>query len=244
MNNRLSITKLARAVQGIYAAEGADAKGAIRQYLDEELKGLQPGERIAIARRVQEELKGKQAQPEQGSAVLEDFVRLLLGNRAALADASSPQTLEKLAASLNTVFDSLNEIIRVMNATLGGSGSGEETIRAVIGGDLESQELSKPLEEYLGQIKKAFLVSHNAFQDASRSTIRNILAEIDPCKIESGLGSGLKFGPLKKAEAFEVYEASFAKIKKWFESERFAQDLLREFEKSCQRSFSRGEGKS
>lgn len=156
MNNRLSITKLARAVQGIYAAEGADAKGAIRQYLDEELKGLQPGERIAIARRVQEELKGKQAQPEQGSAVLEDFVRLLLGNRAALADASSPQTLEKLAASLNTVFDSLNEIIRVMNATLGGSGSGKRRSGPSSAGIWNRKSYRSPSKNTWGRSRRLF----------------------------------------------------------------------------------------
>jgi hypothetical protein len=174
---------------------------------------------------------------------MRDFVHLLLGPGASKADAGSPETLRRLASSLNTVFDSLNEIVRVMNATLGG-GTGEETIRAVIGGGMAAGRNEEPLETYLGQIRTAFFVAHKAFQDTAAAIVRNILAEMDPAKMESAAGGALKIGPLKKAEAFELYEATYRKVRIWFESARFREEMLREFERNCQRAYSHGEVKS
>ncbi|HQG30589.1 MAG TPA: hypothetical protein PLA83_01560 [Deltaproteobacteria bacterium] len=243
MNTHPSVSELELSIREIYASDPERARDAIMEYLESCLGEVSLQGRIEALRSVQARLKEHEKKQVGGDEVMADFVRLLLGSKASHAAPSSPETVQRLVASLNTVFDSLNELISVMNATLGSAGRGEETIRAVIGSDLDSARTGQTLEEYLGQIRRAFLVSHKAFQDAARTIVGNILAQTDPGKIQSSLGSGLKIGPLKKADAFDAFEAAYGKVKRWFESPRFAEDLLREFERSCQRSFSHREGK-
>ena len=90
-------------------------------------------------------------------------------------------------------------------------------------------------QKHLGQIQKAFLTTQQAFKNAAHARVREILDELDPGKISASGGGGLKFGPLRKAECFEIYESKFRSCKKWFESGRFMEDFLREFEKNCQK---------
>jgi hypothetical protein len=47
-------------------------------------------------------------------------------------------------------------------------------------------------------------------------------------------GSGLKIGPLRKAEDFDILKEKIERIQRWFESGRFMEDFLREFENNCQ----------
>jgi hypothetical protein len=132
-----------------------------------------------------------------------------------------------------SIFGTLNRLVQNINATLLGGGTpGEEeqTIRHVIGSRLEGQEPRVSLEEYLGRIDKAFFISHQAFKQAAHTLVLKMLHEVDPEKIAAEAGQGLKFGPLKKAEYFDIYESKFTTLKKWFESGRFMEDLLREFE--------------
>ena len=93
------------------------------------------------------------------------------------------------------------------------------------------------MEAHLDQIKKAFLTSHQAFKEAVRNKVGAILRELDPDRIAEIGGGGLKFGPLKKAGDFDLYREKFQRVQKWFRSERFTEDLLREFEKICQRTY-------
>ncbi len=58
---------------------------------------------------------------------------LLLGRRVSMDDPSSSELLEKLADSLNTIFNTLNQLISVINMTFTGEGPPEQTIRQVIG---------------------------------------------------------------------------------------------------------------
>jgi hypothetical protein len=41
---------------------------------------------------------------------------------------------------------------------------------------------------------------------------------------------------MKKAEYFDTYQNKYETLKKWFESGRFMEDLLREFENNCHRN--------
>ncbi|MGC9325628.1 MAG: hypothetical protein ACP5G0_12885 [Desulfomonilia bacterium] len=246
MAGQVAVSDIARDVRALYGADPRAAREAIREYLETRLGDMGGDERIAVLRGVQQQIRVRQAPPDvkPGDEFIGRFLKLLLGERAQHADFSSPQLMENLAESLNTLFDSLNEIIGVMNATLGRAHFGEETIRAVIGGDIETGDSPVTLEEYLGQIKKAFLVAHTSFQQTARTKVKEILAELSPQKIESGVGSGLKFGPLRKAELFDLYEEAHEKIRKWFASPRFTEDLLREFERNCQKSYSKEEVRS
>ncbi len=159
---------------------------------------------------------------------------LLLGPQAGPTD--SARQLECLTHSLNTVFDILNELVGLINATLTGQSFGEETIRHLIGSQLDGRTPQRSLEEYLGQIKTAFLTTHQAFQEAHRSTVAKVLAELDPDK-SPAVPSGLAFGPLKKAEAFSSLKERYRTVSDWFVSPRFRDDFLREFEKSARKHF-------
>jgi hypothetical protein len=47
---------------------------------------------------------------------------------------------------------------------------------------------------------------------------------------------------MKKAESFDLFEEKYKRVKKWYESERFLLDFLRQFEKNCQKSFTQTGG--
>lgn len=170
-------------------------------------------------------------------AVLIQVCSLLLGRKVSMDDLSSTELLDKLADSLNTIFNTLNQLISVINMTFTGEGSPEQTIRQVIGFRLEGEGQGLSLENYLGQISNAFLTSQQAFKEAAYAKVKQVLSVLDPDQLASEVGKGLKFGPLKKAEMFEIYEQRYQKIQKWFSSGRFMEDFLREFEKNCQTQF-------
>lgn len=179
---------------------------------------------------------------ETSEAVLSQVCSLLLGRSVTMDDLTSSEILENLAESLNTIFNTLNQLISVINMTFTGEGSPEQTIRQVIGFRLEGEGQSNSLETYLGQISNAFLTSQQSFKEAAYAKVKQVLAVLDPEQLAAETGKGLKFGPLKKAEMFDIYEQRYEKIRKWFSSGRFMEDFLREFEKNCQTNFGKKGG--
>jgi predicted component of type VI protein secretion system len=174
---------------------------------------------------------GSHAEP-----VLARLFSLVLGGRVSETELASEEVLERLAGSLNELFDTLNRLIATIDATLGGGVAQDETIRHVIGDQLEGESASMSLERHLGRIGDAFFRSHEAFQSAARKIVGDILDELDPQRIHDAQEGGLKFGPLKKAESFDVYQNKYDRCRSWYESDRFTTDLLREFEKRCQKT--------
>ncbi|MCD4786772.1 MAG: hypothetical protein K8R09_00970, partial [Desulfobacterales bacterium] len=85
--------------------------------------------------------------------------------------------------------------------------------------------------------EKAFLIAHQAFKEAAHTEVGEILHELEPDQIKTAGSGGFKFGPFQKAEFFEVYEKKFYTCKKWFDSGRFMEKFLREFEKNSQKLF-------
>ncbi|WP_394707229.1 hypothetical protein [uncultured Desulfobacter sp.] len=164
---------------------------------------------------------------------LERVIRLLLGRELTTSDFHSDQLLESLADAINTVFESLNLLISAVNTTLAGKQDSDETIRQVIGYHLEGSEQAQPLEAYIGQIGKAFSGSHEASKKAALTMVSKIMSELSPEKIEKDAGVSI-FTPMRKNKCFDVYRLKFNKIQKWFESGRFMESYLREFEKNCQ----------
>jgi hypothetical protein len=161
---------------------------------------------------------------------------LILGRKVTQDDLSSTELLERLAHSLNTIFDALNQLISVINVTLSaGSYSGDQTIRQFIGFHLEGGNQTKPLEDYLGQINHAFLTTQKAFKSAAQNVMTQVIQAIDPKKIAAErAGGGLKIGPLRKAEDYDTLKEKIERIQRWFESGRFMEEFLKEFEKNCQ----------
>ncbi len=173
---------------------------------------------------------------------LSDLSSMLLGQRVTKADLSSGETLKRLAWALNTIFDKLNELLGVIHLSLIGSDSEFETIRHVIGSELEGSSKSNSLEDYVDQIKRAFLAVHKAFREAAKTKFNQILIEIDPDRIISGHGTGLGLNFIKKAKSFEIYNEKYKDIKKWFDSDRFSEEFLREFEKNFKKIYIQEEG--
>jgi len=234
---------LSSEIRKIYALSPMAAPAAIEELLKGELEGLEKSQKLAVINSLIDNLPEKPTEEsaqvsecsETDTQILKKLLPMIIGRD--ISSMAPGELSEKLMQSINTVFDSLNQLTGLINSTLGNAEPGDETIRHIIGSSLESTVPEKSLEEHLGQIKKAFLITQQAFREASKSVLSNVLAVLDPKQMEPSQ-SGLKIGPLKKAESFEIYEENYQKCKKWFDSGRFMEDLIRQFEKNCQKIFS------
>lgn len=239
MSSQIPLNELANEIKALYTSDAANAESVIEACLEEQLKGRPAKEQLTVLEGLAAQFKGVSPQvshrPQLEPEKLSRVCSLLLGRDIAEADWSSEELMERLAQSLNTIFDTLNQLVNVIHTTLLGKAPELETIRHVIGSDLEGESQTDSLEGYLDQIKKAFLVAHEAFKQSTNTKVNEIIAELDPDRIAATVDAGLKFGPLRKAELFDVYQEKFQKLQKWFESGRFMEDLLREFEKNCRK---------
>ena len=238
MTIQLSIAQLANDIREIHASDRLQAEALVETYLEKQMHELSGRERTRLLKELAFVFNRADSDTSSGTNLREEvfsqLFSLLLGRKDSQVDLSSPELLERLAESLNTIFDTLNKLVSVINGNLFGEHAGEETIRKVLFFELEREKESKSLESYLGQISKAFLIAQQAFKKAAYTRVREILLEMDPRRIASVSGGGLRLGPLRKAESFEIYEERYNKVKKWFESGRFMEELLREFENNCQ----------
>ena len=238
MTIQLSIAQLANDIREIHASDRLQAEALVETYLEKQMHELSGRERTRLLKELAFVFNRADSDTSSGTNLREEvfsqLFSLLLGRKVSQVDLSSPELLERLAESLNTIFDTLNKLVSVINGNLFGEHAGEETIRKVLFFELEREKESKSLESYLGQISKAFLIAQQAFKKAAYTRVREILLEMDSCRIASVSGGGLRLGPLRKAESFEIYEERYNKVKKWFESGRFMEELLREFENNCQ----------
>ncbi|MCX8117626.1 MAG: hypothetical protein N3G78_06840 [Desulfobacterota bacterium] len=241
MDRALSLERLTEEVQTIYRSLPEGAEEAIEAYLRNALKSQSTEDRLALLEALVRQFETPSPPPSQeGHPLPEEISRLfslLFGQRIPKAGLTSPDLLEELAHVLNTLFDTLNEIIRTIDTTLLGKRPELETIRHIIGKQLTAEVPPEPLQQYLSRIQEAFLISHKAFQEAAQTKLGELLEELSPQRFESEPVDRFKIGPLRKAEFFERYKEKFLTLKKWFESGRFREELLREFEKSCQKLY-------
>jgi hypothetical protein len=239
MTHLIPFDELLRGIQTIYKSDPSRAEGLMEKYLEQKLKGFLPAERMTILEELALRFENVGPQTRANLSPLpEEFTRffsLLLGHQISSQDLSSSLFWEKFASSLNTIFDTLNQIVGVIHANLLGQRTALETIRQIIGSSWEKEGKPESLQGYLDQIREAFLVSHRAFQQAALNQMRAVLAELEPERLEAEGEGGLKFGPFLKAELFEAYKQRFKKVLSWFDSGRFREELLREFEKNCQK---------
>ncbi len=237
MSESISVDHLARDIRQIYSADARQAEERITQYIQDHLRSLSATDKLDMLEKLTAQF-GTAVPLSTGRAYPDDQVMtrlfsLVLGDKITSVDLSSADLLQRLAESLNTIFDALNKLVAVIDSTLLGTDRGDETIRQVIGFHLEGQDQTKSLESYLGQINKAFLIAQQASKDAAYRIVGQILQELDPEKISQETEGRLKFGPLRKAELYAVFVQRMEKCRQWYESGRFTQDLQREFEKSC-----------
>jgi hypothetical protein len=246
MADETMINRISSGLAAQFETDGNVSADSVESYLNEQMAGLERQDRIAALQAVVDRLGGNTCRPsmtgETDEEVLTRVCSLLLGRKVFMDDLSSSELLEKLAESLNTIFNTLNQLISVINMTFTGEGSPEQTIRQVIGFRLEGEGQGSSLETYLDQISSAFLTSQQSFKEAAYAKVKQVLSVLDPEQVAAEVGKGLKFGPMKKAEMFEIYEERYEKIQKWFSSGRFMEDFLREFEKNCQTKFGKQGG--
>ena len=227
---------MADTIRDIYDAHPQRRRAVIEKYLRKNLDHLPEGHRVSAFKSVLMEFeKNSNTKVPQEEEIFSRLFTMLLGSKVSHSELPSAELLDRLAESLNTVFDSLNELILTIGTTLEGEECTDETIRRFIGGHLLDDNQNASLGTYLGKIRQAFLTSHRAFQNAARKIVGDILDEIDPEKIFVRPTGGIKFGPFRKAESFDTYRQKYAVCRQWLESERFSKDLLREFENNCRK---------
>jgi hypothetical protein len=153
------LTRLVEQIRIRYAKDPPHALQPVRELLEARLADYPPEESRAVIR----QLIGHFQPAPKGSGTLDSEIMkrifgLILGREVAPDDLPSNELLERLAQSLNTIFDALNELIGRINLSFnsGGAGSGEQTIRQFIGFHLEGEDRTQSLVEYLGRINQAF----------------------------------------------------------------------------------------
>jgi hypothetical protein len=240
MSNGLLMENLALGIRELLQSGVPDAENAIEGFLDRELRGVSMAERLPLVEELVREFSGLESEDRRNlhleGTEAARLLSLLLGEGGG-AHLSAAEVSEKLALSLNTVFDSLNQIIGVIQSTLLGREAEIETIRHVIGSQFGGNGEEVSLQKYLDQIQQAFLTGHQGFQAAARSTVEELLGALNPDALARDTNTGLRFGPLRKAELFESYQEKYQECRRWFDSGRFTENLLREFEKYCQKTY-------
>jgi hypothetical protein len=237
----MDVENLAAEIKTLYRANPSKAEASIESLLQKALQSYPPSLRQDSLDKLVEHFRpmrpagDAKGGPEIGE--LSHLLSLLLGKRVSQLDLSSEEFLGKLSDSLNTIFDTLNQIVGVIQATLLGQKNELKTIRRIIGSTLKDEGQAESLQNYLNQIKEAFLISHRAFRQAAQNKIRDILNQLDPDRISQLSQGGFDFSPFHKAKLFEIYKEEFMKCKGWVGSGRFMEEMLREFEKNCQKLY-------
>lgn len=232
---------LANEIRLIYATDKPQASNLIEEFLESSLKGISSDDKVELLGQLASKFEQTGVDTAEEINVDQDILirifSFLLGKKVTQADLCSAELLQRLADSLNTIFDMLNQLVGVINMTFLGQHEGIETIRQVIGFHLEGEKQSRSLEDYLGQISKAFLTAQRAFKVAAEKKVKEIMLELDPQRIPASQGGGFRLGRLRKADSFDLYANKFEAFKDYFESGRFMEELLREFENNCQKLF-------
>lgn len=241
MDAQKDLNQLAKQIRQIHASDRLHAEDRIEEFLESSLAGVSRDEKMRIVGELVSRFEANRVHCAEDVTVDREILTrvfsFLLGKKVSQADLSSAELLQRLADSLNTIFDMLNQLVSVINMTFLGQHEGIETIRQVIGFHLEGENQSRSLESFLGQINKAFLTAQQAFKIAAEKKVKEILVELDPERIAASAGGGFKLGRLRKAESFDLCTNKFKAFKDWLESGRFMEELLREFENNCQKLF-------
>jgi len=238
MTDLILIDQLATEVWELYMSAPENAEAGIEAYLANKFSHLPDTEKLKILEKLVDEFEGVAVNQPPALQLDEDLMgqisSLLLGGQVMRPDISSEELARRLGESLNTIFDALNHLISIINRTLWGSPDDDRTIRQVIGSHLSDGASSTSLETHLGQISNAFLMVQRAFKETARNQVARILDEIDPAKLAEASAGGIKLGVFRKAACYDTYRDKFKRVKRWFDSDKFMEDFLREFEKKCQ----------
>ncbi|RLC20599.1 MAG: hypothetical protein DRI57_04435 [Deltaproteobacteria bacterium] len=232
MSNQISIHRLAHEIRDVYDSDPLQADVMIEKKLRQHFDELPSGKKLEqLMDMIRQFTKVNPDSENLEDIVFSRLCSLMLG--VPEEDLSSSEHSQRLAESLNTIFDKLNELVSIINMSFCNKNT-DKTIRHIINFNLKGDGHSQSLESYLEQIKKAFLITQEAFKVAIEAKLNELFSDLSPDNIGDEVG-GLIFS--RKAKSFEIYEKRFEIHKKRFESGRFMEELLAEFEKSCQKLF-------
>ena len=241
-----NLDKLADEIRQIYTSDRLQAENLIEQFLENTLSDISHDDKLEVIDKLTRKFKVNGTVTLENlnldQEVLTRIFSFLLGRTVSQAELSSDELLQRLADSLKTIFDMLNQLVSVINKVFLGQPEGTQTIRQMIGFHLEGDDYTRSLEGYLGQITRAFLTAQQAFKYAAEKKMKEIMVELEPEWINASARGGLKFGSLRKAKHFELYAEKYKAFKKWVDSGRYIEELLREFENNCQQLFLRKGG--
>ncbi|MCW5201743.1 MAG: hypothetical protein QTN59_09980 [Candidatus Electrothrix communis] len=235
--NRPGTTELVNGVKAVYARESArhaDVQASVEAYLLREFRHLDQRRRQEaiedlVTHFAEQHVDARPVSREADKDFLR-FCSFVLGYQIENDELATEELQQRLSEALTSIFETVNRLIRTVNMTLIDDGQTQETIRFFIGEQLDSGSGTVSLEEHLDQIRTAFVTSHRAFKRAVQMTVEKILTELDPETLAKNADTGLKFGPLRKAEVFEQYSRTFGEFRQWFDSGRCMEDFLRSFE--------------
>ena len=243
----ISYQSLKKDLKALYANK-TDA-GAIEAHLNEVMAGLDQNNRQEVLDKLIQEFEhdatamprppiaAKNTIPKNmtiGDHVLPRVIKLLLGRNVSQADMNADELLESLSDAIDMVFETLNQLISTVNTTLVGKQDSDQTICQIIGYHLEGAGHGRTLGSCIGQIDKAFYESLQASRQAANAKVKEIISELSPENI-SREAMASRLNPMKKSKYYDEYVYKFETIEDWFESGRFMESFLREFEKNCQK---------
>ena len=184
MTDQFPINQLADDIRQIYESDHLQAESLIETYLNGRLNRFSAAEKLTILDNLLSEFNGKRPGSSEAigfpDEVFSKLCSLVLGERVSQIDFSSPELSRRLAESLNTIFDTLNRLVTLINTTLFADCAKKETIRTLISSDLKAEDQGESLEGYLGQISRAFLTSQEASKEAASTMVKKILLEMHP----------------------------------------------------------------
>lgn len=234
----ISKDAVSKSLRSLFAADPSTGKARIENYLRDVFSdaSLTENDKAQLLKDLCDLFDDREsgtaaAVPDQDA--VSRFLHGLLGHEISMADVAYEDVLQRAAESFETIFNALNELVRVMNTTLLTGGGADGTIRKIISSHLEGADRLSAIETYIRQIQQTFLISHKAFGNAAVAVVKQMLKEFSPEAIASQTERGLKIGPLRKAELYDVFERKYAQCNEWVLSGRFAEALTREFEKQC-----------
>ncbi|MBI9092021.1 MAG: hypothetical protein JEZ12_22640 [Desulfobacterium sp.] len=236
MDKSALVETLEHSLADLFQAQGPQAEHALEAHLREELSELGLQERtallLALIQRFDTDTEPGTEAMGVDDPLLAKICSLLLGRDLTQEGLTADQLLEKLADSLNTVFDALNRLISTINTTLVEDQDSDQTIRQVIGYHLGGEGDATSLEKHIGQISRAFLATQDAFKQAAQAKMEQVIKEFAPERIEQDAGVS-RLTPMRRAKCYDAYEAKYAKFRHWVESDGFMESYLREVERNC-----------
>jgi hypothetical protein len=246
-NGPFDMHKLIHEIIIIYSSDPVNFEKRIEDYLMTVLDQDDLDTRISRLNELFKHFESK-ADSESNTAKSErenisKLINLLLNN-AVSRDEITDEVIQKLTDGLNSIFNSLNSLVKDIDCSLYGSEIVGMTIRGRIGSLIEGEENASIIESYLDRINESFFIAYDSFYAASRSIFEEILDEM-----EEALTTAKKqkrFLPsMTMSKQIDILIQRLSKYRNFLDENSdpsFKSVLYKRFEKECYKTFMRKGG--